>query len=339
MAASDNGVCSPLRIHPSNGSNLAYDPVSNTQKKVEKMKAVLLPLMLMMSALLLAQDPDVADPTGWPGDNFSLQGALDLFSRSKNPGKFEEALNSPDQQVNNLDLNNDGQVDYIRVVDHKEGDAHAIILEDPVNGGESQDVAVMELEKTGPNTAEARITGDEALFGPDVSYEKYTEVHGKRTTVVVNVWAWPSVRYLYGPSYAVWVSPWSWGRYPRWFRPWHPHPWRIWYGYGFRYRPFFRPYRGVGFRQAEVVYVSHRRVSPMVVSRPRPTVGIRPTAPRSAAPAAVRRSGHIPDLKAAPVPRSRVAPAHDGQSVNKHEARTARKQTRKAAHAARRGRE
>lgn len=302
------------------------------------MKAVLLPLVLMIPALLLAQDQDTADSTGWPGDNFSLQGALDLFSRSKDLATFEEALNSPDQQVNNLDLNNDGQVDFIRVVDHKEGDAHAIILEDAVNSGESQDVAVIELEKTGANTAEARITGDETLYGPDVSYEKTTAMRGAQTIVVMNVWAWPSVRYVYGPSYAVWVSPWYWGRYPSGFRPWRPHPWNVWYGYGFRYRPYYRPYRGNGFRQAQVVYVAHRRSSPMVVSHVRPRAGMRPTPPRSTAPASGSRSGHRPDMKASPAPRPQLSPAHGDQPSKKREARTARKGARKAAHDARKGR-
>ena len=307
------------------------------------MKVVLFSLVLLMPSFLLAKDQESADSTGWPGDNFSLQGALDLFSRSKNLASFEKALNSPDQQVNNLDLNNDGQVDYIRVVDHKEGDAHAIILEDPLTSDESQDVAVIELEKTGANAAVARITGDEALYGPGASYEKYTEVRGQKTTVVVDVWAWPSVRYIYGPSYAVWASPWYWGRYPNGFRSWRPHPWNVWYGYGFRYRPYYRPYRGPGFRQAEVIYVAHRRSSPMVVSHMRPRAGVRPTQPRTTAPTPVRDThrkapDRRPDVKPSPSPRPQVSPAHVDQPKNKHQARIARKGVRRAAHAARKGR-
>ena len=52
-----------------------------------------------------------------PGDNFSLEGALELFKQAESPEHFEELLNKEDHQVNNLDLNEDGDIDYIRVID------------------------------------------------------------------------------------------------------------------------------------------------------------------------------------------------------------------------------
>ncbi len=52
-----------------------------------------------------------------PGDNFSLEGALELFKKSASPQEFEQLLNSPDSKVNNLDLNGDGEIDYIRVIE------------------------------------------------------------------------------------------------------------------------------------------------------------------------------------------------------------------------------
>ena len=59
-----------------------------------------------------------------PGDNFSLEGALELFKKSASPEEFERMLNSPDSKVNNLDLNNDGNTDYVRVIDRNEGNVH-----------------------------------------------------------------------------------------------------------------------------------------------------------------------------------------------------------------------
>src|SRR5688500_20139353 len=56
-----------------------------------------------------------------PGDNFSLEGALELFKQSDSPEEFERLLNSPDSKVNNLDLNGDGYIDYIRVHDRYQG--------------------------------------------------------------------------------------------------------------------------------------------------------------------------------------------------------------------------
>ena len=40
-----------------------------------------------------------------PGDNFSLEGALEVFKKSESPEEFERLLNSADSKVNNLDLN------------------------------------------------------------------------------------------------------------------------------------------------------------------------------------------------------------------------------------------
>ena len=82
-----------------------------------------------------------------PGDHFSLEGALELFKKSSSPEEFEKMLNSPDSKVNNLDLNGDGYIDYIRVLDRYEGNVHAFILQAVISERESHDIAVIELEK------------------------------------------------------------------------------------------------------------------------------------------------------------------------------------------------
>ena len=70
-----------------------------------------------------------ADSTGFDGDNFSLEGALELFKDSKSLEDFEKKLNQKENHVNNLDLNKDGDTDYIRVEDNMDGDVHAIVLQ------------------------------------------------------------------------------------------------------------------------------------------------------------------------------------------------------------------
>ena len=85
-----------------------------------------------------------SDSLGMLGDQLDLYGVLDLFKNTDNLEEFEKKLNSEDNEVNNLDLNNDDKIDYIRVVDYKEGNGHAIVLQVPINETESQDVAVIE---------------------------------------------------------------------------------------------------------------------------------------------------------------------------------------------------
>src|SRR3990170_2329950 len=82
-----------------------------------------------------------------PGDHFSLEGALELFKRSDSPEEFERLLNSPDSKVNNLDLNADGYIDYIRVHDRYQGNVHAFIIQAVISESEVQDIAVITLEK------------------------------------------------------------------------------------------------------------------------------------------------------------------------------------------------
>ena len=55
--------------------------------------------------------------TSSDGDDLNLMDVLELFKDSDSMEEFENALNSSDNPVNNLDLNDDGKVDYIQVID------------------------------------------------------------------------------------------------------------------------------------------------------------------------------------------------------------------------------
>ncbi len=55
--------------------------------------------------------------------------------------------------VNNLDLNGDENTDYISVIGKTNGEASAIILQLAINSIKSQDVAVIEIEKQGNESA------------------------------------------------------------------------------------------------------------------------------------------------------------------------------------------
>jgi hypothetical protein len=129
--------------------------------------------LLLFSSPLFAQSEMEADSTGLPGDNFSLEAAIELFKKSDSPEDFEKRLNSEGNDVNNLDLNEDGEIDYIRVVDNMEGDVHALALQVAVSEKESQDVAVIEIEKQGAENAILQIVGDEELYGEQTIAEPF----------------------------------------------------------------------------------------------------------------------------------------------------------------------
>jgi hypothetical protein len=172
------------------------------------------------------------------GDNLDLNGVLELFKESKDVEDFEKKLNTESNGVNNLDLNEDGEVDYIRVVDHADSNAHSLALQVPVTESESQDVAVIEMEEVEEDKVNLQVIGDSDLYGEEYMLEPADE---KNASIVVNVNTWRPVRSIYGPRYRVWRSPYRWGYYPKWHRPWRRVAWRVYRPRVIRYhRPYYR---------------------------------------------------------------------------------------------------
>ncbi len=236
----------------------------------------------LVPSQLAAQNSPGQDSTGLPGDNFSLHGALEMFRKANSAEEFEKLLNTENNHVNNLDLNGDGEIDYVRVVSTMDKDVHVFVLQVPVSEKENQDIAAIELEKTGDANAIIQIVGDEDIYGeqtivePDGGGEDEGEIQEKGDgngpsnlammyennfppRIVVNVWAWPSVRFVYGPVYRVWVSPWRWRVYPAWWRPWRPLAWRV-------FHPFRAHHAGFVAVRTHRVVRAHRVYLPMRAS-------------------------------------------------------------------------
>lgn len=196
------------------------------------MKTYLTTLFLVLGmTTLLGQEKD--NP-GFAGENFSLEGALAMLKKANTIEEFEQLINDEKNDVNNLDLNDDGAIDYITVEDIVENDKHLLVLTALVGENDKQDVATIAIEKTGNEEAQLQIFGDHDLYAENTIAEPFdiTEKMNSEkgpaapeiitTRVVVNVWGWPSVRFVYAPGYRVWVSPVRWALYPRWWKPWRP---------------------------------------------------------------------------------------------------------------------
>jgi hypothetical protein len=163
--------------------------------------------------------------TGKAGDHLDLFAVMNTFENSGSPGSFEKSLNSKSKGVNNLDLNEDGETDYIKVTDKKIDDqSHVLVLQVDVAPGKTQDVATIEIQKTAESTAHLQIIGDDDLYGSDYIVEpKSNEAaagFAVATTFAVNVWSWPAVAYIYSPGYVVYASPYHYEYYPVWWEPW-----------------------------------------------------------------------------------------------------------------------
>jgi hypothetical protein len=234
-----------------------------------------------------AQNQSGVDSTGLPGDNFSLHGALQLFQDAASPEAFEEAINKEGNHVNNLDLDEDGNTDYVQVISKMDKDAHVFVLQVAVSEKETQDIAVIELEKTGSETAMIQIVGDEDIYGeqiivePDsgddaaaIDFINNSNLSGPNASfeydapgVIINVWLWPSVRFVFAPAYRPWVSPWRWHYHPAWWKPWKPYRWNVWHPYRVHHHRSFvvvHTHRAV---HAHRVYTPYRSSSTVVRTR------------------------------------------------------------------------
>jgi len=105
---------------------------------------------LFIASLFLGSSVFSAEPysTGMEGDHLDLNAVMVIFQESESPEDFEKKLNTESTNVNNLDLDGDGEVDYIRIVDNGDSTSHVLTLQVSINENESQDVAVIELEET-----------------------------------------------------------------------------------------------------------------------------------------------------------------------------------------------
>lgn len=237
-------------------------------------KTITLMLATFCLTISYAQEENSPENTG---ENFSLEGALAMFKNAKSLEEFEKLINEDNNNVNNLDLNNDGDIDYITVNDIKDADTHVIVLSAFLSENEKQDIATIGIEKTGNEEAQLQIIGDENLYAENTIVEPF-DVNEKAenskgpnnfeiatTRVIVNVWFWPSVRFIYAPSYVVWVSPYRWGFYPKWWKPWKPYRHTVFYGRCAPHRVYYHRTTTHRVVVARKVYSPRRNSSTLVV--------------------------------------------------------------------------
>lgn len=143
--------------------------------------------------------------------NLDLKAVASVFGESKDLEDFEKRLNDPKTQLSNLDLNEDGEVDYLRVIETSKNKTHLVTIQAVTGDNEYQDVAVIDVDKDSGDEAQVQVVGDVYLYGPDYII----------TTVYIRpplIWVW-----FWGPYYRPWRSPYYWRYYPPYYRPWRPY--------------------------------------------------------------------------------------------------------------------
>lgn len=145
-------------------------------------------------------------------DNLDLQAVASVFGDSKDLADFEFRLNDPEMRLSNLDLNRDGYVDYLRVIEAVEGRTHLIVIQAVLGQDVFQDVATIEVEKDRRNQVQVQVVGNSYIYGNNYIYEP----------IYVHT---PSMFSLFWTnSYRPYYSSWYWNYYPTYFNYWQPYP-------------------------------------------------------------------------------------------------------------------
>lgn len=206
-------------------------------------KIILSTLMSLFIANSFAQDRTTVNASSSEiSDNLDLRAVASIFGDSRDLEDFESRLNDPKNQISNLDLNNDNQVDYLRVIESVEGRTHLIVLQSVLGKDTFQDVATVEVEKDSNNRIQVQVVGDVFMYGNNYIYEPvYVS-----TPVIYN--------HFWTPYYRPYYSSWYWGYYPSYYTYWSPFP-------IFRYRNHIavhinmnHHYNYVNYRRCQVAY-------------------------------------------------------------------------------------
>lgn len=178
-----------------------------------KTKLLLSSFMCLLFASSFAQDKTTVNATSSEiSDNLDLRAVASIFGESKDLADFEFRLNDPKEQISNLDLNNDNQVDYLRVIESIEGNIHLVVIQAVLGKDQFQDVATVEVETDSNNHMQVQVVGDVYMYGKNYIYEPvYVGV-----PVIYN--------YFWVSNYHPYYSSWYWGYYPTYYYGWNPFP-------------------------------------------------------------------------------------------------------------------
>ncbi|TDR31066.1 hypothetical protein [Hydromonas duriensis] len=167
--------------------------------------------LLVLSAPAFSKDTAMTISTNKVGENLDLELVSAEFGAAKDLEDFEKRLNDPKTQVSNLDLNNDGQVDYLIVSERKDNNVHYVDIDASIGQDKKQTVATIQVNKSSSSES-IQIIGETSIYGTNYVY--------------VPTYVQPPVFFtlFWVSTYQPWYSPWHWGYYPPIYHPWGVRP-------------------------------------------------------------------------------------------------------------------
>lgn len=145
------------------------------------------------------------------GDNLNLQALGEMVRTSTSASDIEQKLNQP-SSINNLDLDNDGNVDFISVTEYGQSPNIGFSFTANLTNGDKQEVCTIEVQQGGNNQANLVINGNQTLYGSNAYYSS-----GYSMTDLM-IW-----HYLFYP-HSYYHSMWHYGYYPSYYHSYRCSP-------------------------------------------------------------------------------------------------------------------
>ena len=134
--------------------------------------------------------------------NLDLRAVASIFADSRSLEEFEMRLNDPRLGISNLDLNRDGFIDYLRVIEVFERGTRVIVIQAVLGFNMFQDVATIVVEGRNARQATVQVIGNPFIFGRNYIIQP---VFHRPPVIFTSFWA---------PHPVIWHSPFHWGHFP-----------------------------------------------------------------------------------------------------------------------------
>ena len=133
-----------------------------------------------------------------------LNAVAAAFAEARSVREFEQIINSSRYMINNLDLNRDGWIDYLRVIEMRSGAYHTLLIQACLAPSVFQDVATLVAERLADRLY-VEVIGDPYLYGYNYIVRP---VFIRR----------PPMWEVYGhASYSPWSSPYYYNYWPSYY--------------------------------------------------------------------------------------------------------------------------
>ena len=131
------------------------------------MKKILIPLFALIVGCGQTEQNTVNVEVSNNTPGFNVTNFAQLLKTTKDPQSLEQSINSTNNNINNLDLNNDSQVDYLKVVEQQNGTIQVV---DEYSNTQSTVVATLTVNQQAQTM---NVSGNQAYCGDNYMYQSH----------------------------------------------------------------------------------------------------------------------------------------------------------------------